>query len=476
MQQPFRYLPFSSPHFQLVTALLTLTTRHANTSLPMSTSLSSLPPLPPSPPPSSNTHPPRSSHAAQHGAKPDRRPRQRAKYVNPSKVANQPPDPLYYFEDGLRKVHPYYYTYNTFCKERWRDRKLVDVFLEEFRDRPEEYYTKAIAAGTVCVTPTDGQGQARLASRSGLDTIIRNGDMVSHTLHRHEPPVTSQPVRVVFEDADIIAISKPAGVPVHPTGRYNYNSVTEIMRSERSGFNPMPCNRLDRLTSGLMFIAKHRAAAERFMTQLKTRTVHKQYVARVRGRFPDGDVECDQPILLISPKLGLNRVRADGKHAHTLFRRESYHEKGDYSIVRCLPTTGRTHQLRVHLQFLGHPITNDPIYCNRRVWGASLGKGGAGDDEDIITRLGRMGKEEVADAEAYHGEVVGEYEKRKAEKMTGELCKVCETPLYSDPGPHELGIFLHALRYECEDGGWAYETPLPEWALEGEEAEGRELP
>ena len=175
-------------------------------------------------------------------------------------------------------------------------------------------------------------------------------------------------------------------------------------------------------------------------------------------------------------------VKANGKHAKTLFRRIKYNAEHNYSIVECHPYTGRTHQIRVHLQFLGHPISNDPIYCNLRVWGQALGKNGEAEDEDIITRLDRMGKDEVADAEEYHKEVKDEYEKNKAEKMNGLLCEVCETPLYSDPGAHEvrlltwlsevtdilqLGIYLHAKRYECEDPVWAYETKLPDWAEEG---------
>jgi tRNA pseudouridine synthase 9 len=68
--------------------------------------------------------------------------------------------------------------------------------------------------------------------------------------------------------------------------------------------------------------------------------------------------------------------------------------------------------------------------------------------------------------------MVEEYEKRRAEKMTGELCGVCDTPLYSDPGVHELGIYLHARRYECEEGRWAYETGLPGWALPPPGVEG----
>ncbi len=315
-------------------------------------------------------------------------------------------------------------------------------------------------------------------------TTVNNGDIISHTLHRHEPPVTGQAIGIVHEDEDMIVISKPSGVPVHPAGRYNYNSVIEIIRSERGhGFNPLPCNRLDRLTSGIMFIAKHKKAAERLTEQLTQRTVRKQYVARVKGEFPAQDMVCEQPILQISPKLGLNRVRANGKEARTVFKRLAYYPapavngnapREGYSIVRCLPLTGRTHQLRVHLQFLGHPITNDPIYSNQRVFGPDLGKDSstADDDDSVIDRLSRMGKDEVAEAVAYHDEMVADYEKKKAEKMTGETCEVCGTDLYSDPGAHELGIYLHAMKYASMDGEWSYETPLPDWALPPKGYEG----
>lgn len=221
-----------------------------------------------------------------------------------------------------------------------------------------------------------------------------------------------------------------------------------------------------------MFIAKHKKAAEAVTEQLMGRTIRKEYVARVKGEFPEGEVICEQPILQISPKLGLNRVRANGKEARTVFKRLAYYPPGQgnmigYSIVRCRPLTGRTHQLRVHLQYLGHPISNDPIYSNQRVFGQDLGKSAStgDDDEDIISRLSRMGKDEVAEAVAYHDEMVDAYNRKKAEKMTGELCDICQTPLYSDPGAHELGIYLHARKYECAEGKWSYETQLPEWAL-----------
>jgi tRNA pseudouridine synthase 9 len=400
----------------------------------------------------------------------------------------------YYVEDGLRRVSPYFYTYNTYCKERWRGRELVDVFQNEFRDRPLEYYRAAMVSGQVAVN----------GKTVGPHHVLKNGDLISHTTHRHEPPVTAGPIGVIHEDDDMIVINKPSGVPVHPAGSYNYNSVVEIMKAERGpAFAPRPCNRLDRLTSGIMFVAKHAKAAEQLGTQIFKRTVRKEYVARVFGKFPDGEVVCDQPILQISPKLGLNRVRDNGKAARTVFKRLAYYppasspdppqqddghdetanqpaggNKTDegYSIVRCLPVTGRTHQLRVHLQFLGHPIQNDPIYANQKVWGFDLGcndaEGIQNSDEDIITRLSRMGKEQVADAVAYYDERLEKYYKKKAEKMSGEVCALCDTPLYTDPGDHELSLWLHSLRYEDAEGAWSYVSPLPAWALPPEGTSG----
>ncbi|KAM0521337.1 hypothetical protein ACHAPE_002817 [Trichoderma viride] len=403
----------------------------------------------------------------------------------------------YVFEDDLRRVKPYHFTYNTYCKERWRGRSLIDIFESEFRDRPVEYYRNSMVRGDIYVN-------GRVV---GPDYVVRNGDMISHTLHRHEPPVTAEPIGIIHEDDDIIVINKPSGVPVHPAGRYNFNSVIEIMIADRGrDFLPHPCNRLDRLTSGIMFIAKSVKSAEAMAMKIRGRTVRKEYLARVVGHFPDGEVVCDQPILQISPKLGLNRVRANGKSARTVFKRLAYYpphygdaeepavlaedgkpltpadkeildderskpwlNKKGYSIVRCLPVTGRTHQLRVHLQYLGHPIQNDPIYANQRVWGFNLGQadadGSLNTDEDVISRLNRMGKEEVAEAVVYYDEMVDRYEKQRAEKMTGELCDICATPLYSDPGSHELSLWLHSLRYEDADGSWAYTSPLPKWAL-----------
>lgn len=396
----------------------------------------------------------------------------------------------YVIDNGLRRVAPYHYTYNTWCKQRWRGRQLLDIFESEFRDRPVAYYKLAMETGRILIN-----GKPAMP-----DYVVKNGDLVSHKVHRHESPVTADDIGIIHEDDNMIVINKPAGIPVHPAGRYNFNSIIEIMKEKRGReWLAYPCNRLDRLTSGIMFIAKGPQAAEDVRAQIAARSVRKEYIARVIGNFPDGEVVCEQPIMQISPKLGLNRVRANGKEARTVFKKLAYYPPQErpeksaqsekrpltkeqledakarpwinmegYSIVRCLPVTGRTHQIRVHLQHLGHPIQNDPIYANRRVWGINLGRDDAdateNTDDDIITRLNRMGKEEVAEAVAYYDQMVDEYHQGKAEKMSGEVCEVCEAPLYTDPGEHELALWLHSLRYEDAGGAWSYVSPLPKWA------------
>lgn len=104
--------------------------------------------------------------------------------------------------------------------------------------------------------------------------------------------------------------------------------------------------------------------------------VSKEYIARCRGNFPADELICEEPLLTIDRQIGLNVVHPEGKHAKTIFKKLSYDPDSDSSVLHCRPITGRSHQLRVHLQFLGHPILNDTIYCNNKAWGPSSGKGG----------------------------------------------------------------------------------------------------
>ncbi|PVH23563.1 hypothetical protein CXQ85_003853 [Candidozyma haemuli] len=345
----------------------------------------------------------------------------------------------YIIEGPLRRTTPYYFTYLTYCKQRWRDRKILDVFLDEFREKDGDIYRKAIASGQVTINkkPTT------------LDSVVKNGDLISHRCHRHEPAVSSRPIKIVFEDDNVIAIDKPSGIPVHPTGRYRYNTITKIFQHEY-GKTVHPCNRLDRLTSGLMFLGKNAKGADFFVKQIRERNVRKEYIARVKGRFPVEPVSVDQPLYTASPKHALNVVdHENGKPAVTEFKRVSYDPASNTSIVKCHPLTGRTHQIRVHLQYIGHPIANDPIYSSGYVWGSDdLGKGNEGCPEEVVASVLYM----VSSQE--DGEI-----------LSKDQCSECEMPLHTDPGPNDLDLWLHAYKYEASDKSWSYTADYPDWAI-----------
>ncbi|KAL1737802.1 pseudouridine synthase, partial [Schizophyllum fasciatum] len=105
-------------------------------------------------------------------------------------------------------------------------------------------------------------------------------------------------------------------------------------------------------------------------------SVRKEYVARVKGNFPDEEITCEEPLLTVDRQMGLNIVHPEGRPAKTVFTKVRYDSHTDSSVVHCKPYTGRSHQLRVHLQYLGYPIANDPVYSSEKVWGGKLGEGG----------------------------------------------------------------------------------------------------
>ncbi|KAL4079052.1 pseudouridine synthase [Scleroderma citrinum] len=269
---------------------------------------------------------------------------------------------------GIRKLAPYWYPYTTMAKERWLGRETLEVVSTEFRDRSMEYYRYALASG---VTSINGKV-------AKPDSIIKNGDRIENVVHRHEPPITSTPVKIIHYDKEreYLVINKPGSIPVHAAGRYYHHSLVQILYNDFGFDKVYTINRLDRLTSGLMIVPLNADLARSLSAEFVNGSVRKEYVARCMGKFPAEEIVCEQPLLTIDRQMGLNIVHPEGKPAKTVFNRIRYDENSRTSVVRCRPFTGRSHQIRVHLQFLGHPIANDPIYSEDRIWGPSLGEGG----------------------------------------------------------------------------------------------------
>ncbi|CAG2104492.1 unnamed protein product, partial [Medioppia subpectinata] len=317
-------------------------------------------------------------------------------------------------------------------------------------------------------------------------------DTLSHRLHRHESPVLSAPIPIIHSSDTMLVVDKPPSIPIHPCGKYRHNTLQHVLAKEHKITDLYTIHRLDRLTSGVLMFARTAATAQKLHEQIRKHELEKQYVCRVVGKFPDGVITCEQPIETLSHKIGINVIDPKGKPCTTTFERLNYNGKS--STVLCRPKTGRMHQIRVHLQYLGHPILNDTFY-NNDAFGLKRGKDGdygKTKDEVIqdiekqhqrmlyllsnVTELSAEERElddkerEIAlkalhhytNREEWHS-LVEKYKLDTNALIIDISCEEC-TNKTIDPNPKDLLIYLHALCYKGE--GFEYKTALPVWALD----------
>jgi 23S rRNA-/tRNA-specific pseudouridylate synthase len=215
----------------------------------------------------------------------------------------------------IRIIQPYPFEYTSNVKRRWIGRTVLDVYSTEFGSYPTSYYSLAIE-----------QGRIKVSNRTVTSSyILQEKDILSHTVHRHEPAVAVSSmspmnggistnddniISVVAETDEVIAVDKPSTMPVHPCGGYDQNTLMMIMESIRAEKTMIKVesdraqddsthifkdtnakgklhsiHRLDRLTSGLVILGKTSEAAKKWCTAIQERDCEKLYMARVRGKF-----------------------------------------------------------------------------------------------------------------------------------------------------------------------------------------------
>lgn len=179
-----------------------------------------------------------------------------------------------------------------------------------------------------------------------------------------QPAIPEITIPILYEDDDCVVINKPLGILTHSKGAYNpeatvatwLRSRLEGLAGERAGI----VHRLDRATSGVMICAKNAAALSWLQKQFSQRRVKKTYLAVISGQLPHAEAVIDMPIERNPKHPQTFRVGTNGKAAVTAYTVLA--STPTASLVELRPTTGRTHQLRVHLSHLGHPIIGDTLY------------------------------------------------------------------------------------------------------------------
>jgi 23S rRNA-/tRNA-specific pseudouridylate synthase len=509
----------------------------------------------------------------------------------------------------IRVVHPYPYTFVSYAKARWVGRTVLDVYTHEFGLFPSSYYELAIRQGRILVS-----------DRPVLDTSyqIQASDVLSHTVHRHEPAVAiSQPqtppyLNKVGETQDLVAYDKPSTMPVHPCGGYHQNSLMNILELERQP-PTLPqklytIHRLDRLTSGLVVLAKNPTAAKEWGRAIQQRReCEKLYLARVRGKFGTNISSADSnkipmigkdgrfplhgewindstdfsnadntnssdpsvvlrqrnaygywwmdtvgewkeqgpgnettdttertvdewiqslnqsssnqksdyivsepfvwfhfvaPVRIEDPKIGVCQCCTfpdldpaayvkTVKPAHTAFAIVRYIAHNDTTLLLVRPFTGRTHQIRIHLRHLNHPIANDPNYGGTMWFGNPIGQAASEQARQTLDAEGTDAALVMADQPATENEVKktmandnndnhtsilrnstddGDEPSESLQQFIERTCVWCNRNKGKTIEERALleflvrspGLWLHALQYTVKS--ITFRTELPHWA------------
>jgi len=210
---------------------------------------------------------------------------------------------------------------------------------------------------------------------------VRTGQRIIHTMPDTVEPKVARRIGIIHEDASILVVDKPAPMPVHPSGRFNLNTLIRLLEPHYPNETLRIAHRLDANTTGIVLFCRTRRAAGLVQPQFEARKVCKEYFARVHGLVPwdrhdcqfriarasqvgsSGHIQSPDQVNGSEPWIDTRGARVTDEHgqpAQTRF--QVLDRSGRLSHVRATPITGRTNQIRVHLWALGHPVVGDPLY------------------------------------------------------------------------------------------------------------------
>ena len=240
----------------------------------------------------------------------------------------------------------------------------LDKFLAISKpEKSRSYLSKLIEDGNVLVNGKKEPASYRVKTNDEISLEIPEDSMT--TIKAQDIPLD-----VVYEDSDILIINKPQGMVVHPAnGHHEGTLVNAILNhcTDLSSINgvvrPGIVHRIDKDTSGLICVAKNDNAHQNLAEQLKTHSMNREYYALVKGVIKENSGSINMPLAREKANRLRMGISKEGKPAVTHF--EVVERYKDTTLVKCKLVTGRTHQIRVHMSAIGHPVEGDPLYYGK---------------------------------------------------------------------------------------------------------------
>ena len=206
--------------------------------------------------------------------------------------------------------------------------------------------------------------------------VLKSGDSVTVMEHEEDPMNVEPeniPLDIVYEDNDVIVVNKPNGMVVHPAIGNNHGTLVNALlyrantlSTINGSFRPGIVHRIDAYTTGLLMVAKNDKAHEILADELAKKETKRKYIALVWGVINEDTATIDAPIgrdMKDRKKMAVTAVNS--KEAVTHLRVLKRYK--DATLIELKLETGRTHQIRVHMNYIGHPVVNDPVYGNRKL-------------------------------------------------------------------------------------------------------------
>ncbi|MBO4267190.1 MAG: RluA family pseudouridine synthase [Lachnospiraceae bacterium] len=252
----------------------------------------------------------------------------------------------------------------TLTVEEYFENDRIDRYVcDALADFSRSYIQKLIASGDITA-----RGKAVRSSYR-----VKTGDIIKViTPDSVIPDITAEdiPLDILYEDDDVLVVNKPKGMVVHPApGHYEHTLVNAVMYhcgNGLSGINgvmrPGIVHRIDKDTSGSLIICKNDTAHESIAAQLEKHTIKREYIAIVTGVINEDNGKIEKPIKRSSSDRKKMAILPDGKRAVTNY--EVLERFDRFTMIKCILETGRTHQIRVHMAGIGHPVAGDTVYGN----------------------------------------------------------------------------------------------------------------